>query len=63
MRHRIWLITDLRKWGLSNATVWAMVLAAGIEDQPHSWQLLFDPAGSAEPVRWPARPRQRQGRR
>ncbi len=44
MRRRTWVITGLRKWGLSNATAAAMVLAAGIDDEPHPWQSLFEPS-------------------
>jgi glycine/D-amino acid oxidase-like deaminating enzyme/nitrite reductase/ring-hydroxylating ferredoxin subunit len=43
MRRRTWIATGYRKWGLSNATAAALVLAASIQGERHPWQQLFDP--------------------
>ena len=42
LRRRTWVATGYRKWGLSNATAAAMVLAASINGEDHPWQALFD---------------------
>ena len=43
LRRRTWVATGYRKWGLSNATAAAIVLAASINGQEHPWRSLFDP--------------------
>jgi glycine/D-amino acid oxidase-like deaminating enzyme/nitrite reductase/ring-hydroxylating ferredoxin subunit len=43
LRRRTWIATGYRKWGLSNATAAAIVLAASIGGQEHPWQTLYDP--------------------
>ena len=43
LHRRTWVATGYGKWGLSNATAGADVLAAMISGQPHRWQSLFDP--------------------
>ncbi len=40
---RIWLATALRKWGMTNGTAAAHVIAAGIGGSTHDWAPVFDP--------------------
>ncbi|HET9547052.1 MAG TPA: FAD-dependent oxidoreductase [Desertimonas sp.] len=44
LRRRTWVATGYRKWGLSNATAAAIVLAASIDGQSHPWRSLFEPS-------------------
>jgi glycine/D-amino acid oxidase-like deaminating enzyme/nitrite reductase/ring-hydroxylating ferredoxin subunit len=43
LRHRTWIATGYRKWGLSNAAAAAIVLAASLDGKEHPWRSLFDP--------------------
>lgn len=42
LSHNLYVATGLRKWGLTNGTAAAMILADRILDQPNPWTSLFD---------------------